>query len=108
MQKVVAKIGDPAWMIATGDDLRFPGTTGGQPSWMTRVQHRYLDRVLAAATVDESVMAAMLQAYMLLAPPTVLFRPGVVARALRRGGAPNTAPPPAGAPAPHPALLPTP
>ena len=54
MQKAVAKVGEGAWMIATGDDLRFPETTGPKPSWLTRFQHRYLDRALAAATVDDS------------------------------------------------------
>jgi 2-polyprenyl-6-methoxyphenol hydroxylase-like FAD-dependent oxidoreductase len=93
MQKRVAKCADGAWMIATGDDLRFPGTTGATPSRLMRMQHRYLDRVLAAATVDEHVMEGLLQAFLLLAPPTVLFRPGIVARAWRRGGAPNHEPP---------------
>jgi 2-polyprenyl-6-methoxyphenol hydroxylase-like FAD-dependent oxidoreductase len=94
MQKAVAKVGDGPWMIATGDDLRFPDTTGPKPSRVTRFQHRYLDRALAAATVDETVMDAVLQAFMLLAPPTVLFRPSIVSRALRFGGEPNTQPPP--------------
>ncbi len=93
MQKAVAKVGDGAWMIATGDDLRFPDTTGLKPSRLTRLQHRYLDRALATATVDETVMDAVLQAFMLLAPPTVLFRPSIVARSLRLGGEPNTEPP---------------
>jgi 2-polyprenyl-6-methoxyphenol hydroxylase-like FAD-dependent oxidoreductase len=93
MQKAVAKVGQGPWMIATGDDLRFPDTTGPTPSRLTRFQHRYLDRALAAATVDETVMDAVLQAFMLLAPPTVLFRPSIVARALRFGGEPNTEPP---------------
>ena len=92
MQKAVAKVGDGAWMIATGDDLRFPDTTGPKPSRLTRLQHRYLDRALAAATVDETVMDAVLHAFMLLAPPTVLFRPSIVARSLRFGGEPNTEP----------------
>jgi 2-polyprenyl-6-methoxyphenol hydroxylase-like FAD-dependent oxidoreductase len=93
MQKGVAKVGEGAWMIATGDDLRFPGTTGPKPSRLTRFQHRYLDRALAAATVDETVMDAVLQAFMLLAPPTVLFRSSIVARSLRLGDEPNTEPP---------------
>jgi 2-polyprenyl-6-methoxyphenol hydroxylase-like FAD-dependent oxidoreductase len=94
MQKVVAEVGDAPWMIATGDDLRFPDTTGPTPSPLIRLQHRYLDRVIAASTVDGTVMAAMLQVFLLLSPPTVLFRQSVVGRALRRGGAPNLEPPP--------------
>ena len=58
MQRLVAKQGDPAWMIATGDDLRMPTTTGGKRNVATSVQHRYLDRVMAAATADETVLAA--------------------------------------------------
>ncbi len=84
MQRLVAKQGDPAWMIATGDDLRMPTTTGGKRNVATSVQHRYLDRVMAAATADETVLAAMLQAFFLVTPPTVLFRPNIVVRSLFR------------------------
>jgi 2-polyprenyl-6-methoxyphenol hydroxylase-like FAD-dependent oxidoreductase len=101
MQRRVAKEGDGAWMIATGDDLRMPTTTGATANGLTRIQHRYLDRVLAAATEDQTVMFAYLQALFLTAPPTVLFRPNVVVRTLLRrrpgleGGQPNRTPDPA-------------
>ena len=62
-QRRVAKEGDAAWMIATGDDLRMPTTTGAAATAATRMQHRYLDRVLAAATTDEEVLAAVMQAF---------------------------------------------
>jgi len=72
-------------MFATGDDLRMPTTSGAVANRATRMQHRYLDRVMAAATTDDVVLAAMMHALFLTAPPTVLFRPNIVARALRRG-----------------------
>ena len=50
-------------MIATGDDLRMPTTTGAAATAATRMQHRYLDRVLAAATTDEEVLAAVMRAF---------------------------------------------
>ena len=50
-----------------------------------RMQHRYLDRVMAAATADEPTLAAMMDALFLVAPPESLFRPTVAWRALRRG-----------------------
>jgi 2-polyprenyl-6-methoxyphenol hydroxylase-like FAD-dependent oxidoreductase len=84
MQRRVAKAGDPAWMIATGDDLRMPTTTGATATRSTRMQHRYLDRVIAAANTDPIVQAAMMRVFFLLAPPTLLFRPNVVARSLFR------------------------
>jgi len=85
MQRRVAKEGDAAWMIATGDDLRMPTTSGAVANRATRMQHRYLDRVMAAATTDDVVLAAMMHALFLTARPTVLFRPNIVARALLRG-----------------------
>ncbi|MGH9136170.1 MAG: NAD(P)/FAD-dependent oxidoreductase [Acidimicrobiales bacterium] len=105
MQRRVAKTGNAAWMIATGDDLRMATTTGAKASTVTRMQHRYLDRVLAAATTDETVLAAAMQAFFLLAPPTVLFRPSILARALRsRPGAATVGEPPVATPPRQPAL----
>jgi 2-polyprenyl-6-methoxyphenol hydroxylase-like FAD-dependent oxidoreductase len=81
----VAAAGRAAWMIATGEDLRYPTTKGSTPTPAMRMQHRYLDRVMAAATADEPTLAAMMDALFLVAPPASLFRPTVMWRALRRG-----------------------
>ena len=79
----VAAAGKAAWMIATGDDLRYPSTTGAKASAAMRLQHRYLDRVMAAATTDERAMAALTDVLFLLARPESLFKPAMVRRALR-------------------------
>jgi 2-polyprenyl-6-methoxyphenol hydroxylase-like FAD-dependent oxidoreductase len=84
-RREVAAAGKGAWMIATGDDLRYPTTTGASANAVMRMQHRYLDRVIAAATTDEVAMAAMTDALFLLTRPESLFKPGVMWRALRRG-----------------------
>jgi 2-polyprenyl-6-methoxyphenol hydroxylase-like FAD-dependent oxidoreductase len=94
MQRQVARSGKAAWMIATGDDLRLPTTTstaGAGANAMTRFQHRYLDRVLAAATRDQVVLGAVMKAFFLLSPPESLFRPSIVGRAMRRRPQPETA-----------------
>jgi 2-polyprenyl-6-methoxyphenol hydroxylase-like FAD-dependent oxidoreductase len=93
MQRRVARCGEAAWMIATGDDLRLPSTTGATAGAATRIQHRYLDRVMTAATNDEIVAGALLDAFFLIAPPTSLFKPSIVARVLRHSSAPSTAAP---------------
>ena len=102
-QRLVAKAADAAWLIATGDDLRLPTTTGATANAVTRLQQRYLDRVLAAATTDETVLDAMCEVFFLLAPPTALFRRRVMSRVLGRRADPPTDPP-ARAPRPAPAL----
>jgi 2-polyprenyl-6-methoxyphenol hydroxylase-like FAD-dependent oxidoreductase len=98
MQRRVAATGKAAWMIATGDDLRMPTTTstaGAGSGRMMRIQHRYLDRVIAAATGDETVLAAVMEAFFLLSPPESLFRPSILLRTLRRRPAAEPAPSPA-------------
>ncbi len=93
MQRRVARCGDAAWMIATGDDLRMPTTTGATAGASTRVQHRYLDRVMTAATNDDVVASALIDAFFLVAPPTSLFRPSIVTRVMRHSKAPSMAGP---------------
>jgi hypothetical protein len=69
MPRDVARCGRAAWMIATGDDLRLPTTKGATANLALRLQHRYLDRVIAAATRDVTVLAAMTDVFFLLARP---------------------------------------
>jgi hypothetical protein len=90
MQRVVARCGRAAWMIATGDDLRLPTTKGAKANLAVRMQHHYLDRVLAAATRDVTVLDAMIDVFFLLARPESLFRPSIVARVMRSAGAVST------------------
>jgi 2-polyprenyl-6-methoxyphenol hydroxylase-like FAD-dependent oxidoreductase len=82
-QRAIARCGDPAWLIATGEDLRYPHTTGATAGPATRLTHRWLDRVTAAANTDPIVTAAFFDVLLLLAPPTSLFRPAIAWRALR-------------------------
>jgi len=53
-----------------------------RPGLSTRLAQRYFDRLLEVATVDEHVSTAFLRVLHLLDPPGVLFRPGVLTRAL--------------------------
>ena len=96
----MAKANAGAWMVATGEDLRWPGTEGGSVTVADRVVRRYLDRVVAAAATDAVVGGAFFDVIALLAPPTSLMRPALAARVLGR----RHAAPPAAAPTP----LPTP
>jgi hypothetical protein len=82
-------------LLCTGSDLRFTGTTGAKANAVTRLQHRYLDRVLAAAASDAHVNAAFLRVLNMLDAPTALFRPGVAVRAMSPAGRPaSTVPAP--------------
>ncbi len=102
LQRAVAKTNAGAWMVATGEDLRWPGTEGGSTSMADRVLRRYLDRVVAAAATDPVVNEAFFDVVALLAQPTSLMRPALALRVLAR----RHAPPGAMAPPPLPAATP--
>jgi hypothetical protein len=103
LQRAVAKANAGAWIVATGDNLRWPGTEGGSTSAGDRLVHRYLDRVVAAATVDPVVAEAFFDVVALLAAPTSLLRPALALRVLARRHALPAPTPPAPLPAATPA-----
>jgi 2-polyprenyl-6-methoxyphenol hydroxylase-like FAD-dependent oxidoreductase len=94
VQRAIVKPAESAWMLSTGEDLRYPTTQGARVTPATRLTHRYMSRVLRAAAVDPSVNAAFLRVLNMIDPPQALFGPRVMARALapsRRS--PEAAPP---------------
>jgi 2-polyprenyl-6-methoxyphenol hydroxylase-like FAD-dependent oxidoreductase len=109
-QKEVARSHAGAWQIVSGEDLRYPTAEGAGRGLPTRLGHRYFDRVVRAAMKDGSANRAFVDVMGLMAPPSSLFRPSVLLRALALGGSEGTrdaADPPssAGRPEPHTAIL---
>jgi len=83
-QQRLARVNEPAWLLATGEDFRFRETEGGRPGWSARLLHRYLDHVLLAAAEDPRVHRVFIEVLQLLAPPRALMRPSVALAVLRR------------------------
>jgi 2-polyprenyl-6-methoxyphenol hydroxylase-like FAD-dependent oxidoreductase len=77
-----AKVIANPWQIAVGADFAYPECTGPKPPG-TDLVNRYMARVLLAAQVSPEVNTAMILVQNLLAPPSTLFRPGMV-RTVRR------------------------
>lgn len=92
-QRLAKAIANP-WLLATGEDFRYPTTEGGRPNAVTRLMHGYLDRVVATSTTDPVVAGAFNKVVQMVARPTLLFHPEVVVRTLRGPGkAPSDAHP---------------
>ncbi|MGW1016465.1 NAD(P)/FAD-dependent oxidoreductase [Streptomyces niveus] len=83
IQQAVAKCLKPAWLIATGEDSRYPDTDGPRPGRLGRMQQDYLARVLAAANTDPVVAGAFFAVLSLNRPPQTLLTPRIATRALR-------------------------
>lgn len=79
----IAAAAADAWLMAGSEDVRFPATTGGPGGSAVRLQHRYLDRVMARATVDPAVCTAFVAVMSLTRPPGHLFHPKVLWPVLR-------------------------
>lgn len=77
--KRTAKIIDRIWLMATGEDFRFPETTGNRPFGINLV-NKYIERIHLASITDEVVCAAFLKVMGLLKPPASLFYPGILWR----------------------------
>ncbi len=90
-QKALAVVAAGPWQLATGQDVRWPRTTGGQASDpmthpMTRMVQHYLDRVLATMPYSATVAEAFLYVQNMLKPPTSLFHPKIMWQVLKPTG----------------------
>ena len=70
------------WLMATGEDFRWPMTTGDRPSWFSQQLQRYFDRVIQAANSDPYVHRAFMEVVHLAKPPIYLLRPHTVWKAI--------------------------
>ncbi len=71
-----------AWLMATGEDLRYPGTEGDRPGIVMRMTQRYTDLMANAMPYDTHVSLAFMQAMNLTVSPITLMRPAIMVRVL--------------------------
>lgn len=82
-QRRLARRNADPWMLSTGEDVRFPTTRGTPVRASTRAMHRYLDRVVIASTRDPRVADVYVHVLGMLTRPSAVYRPHVLAAALR-------------------------
>ena len=72
-------------MMATGEDLRWPTTSGGQIDKMSLLMQGYMDRVMEFSTNHPEVYQTFGEVAHLVKPPTALFSPRILAPVLLQG-----------------------
>ncbi len=82
-QRQLAKVNAAPWLLATGEDLRYPETEGAGRDWTTRLMQRYVDRVMYATPRYPEVALAFAEVISMVSPPSRLLSPGILARVLR-------------------------
>lgn len=79
-QRLAARKGAGAWLIATGEDRRYRETVGPRVLPHTKIINAYVSRVVAAADNDPVVCASLLDVLALRSGPFSLLRPSVARR----------------------------
>jgi 2-polyprenyl-6-methoxyphenol hydroxylase-like FAD-dependent oxidoreductase len=83
-QKRLAKATTIPWLMATGEDLRYPATEGQRPGFATRLVQKYIDQVQLLTPHDENAARVFFQVTNLIRPPTAFFQPTIILKVLRR------------------------
>ena len=82
VQRQLAKRNATPWLLATGEDFRYPATEGGHPDRLTRLTHWYMDRVLLLCAEKVDVYSSFASVLHMLKPPSTLFRPSILFQVL--------------------------
>jgi len=82
-QKAIAREIKTAWLLSTGEDLRYPGTKGHR-SLGIRLFNWYIRRVVCLTEFDPYVATAFFQVYHLIKPWKSLFDPRIASTVLSR------------------------
>jgi 2-polyprenyl-6-methoxyphenol hydroxylase-like FAD-dependent oxidoreductase len=78
-QKQLAKVIATPWALATGEDIRYPGSEA-QPKLAEQMLQKYVHRVMAVSTHNPDVRRALLEVFTMMAEPVRLLQPGVVSK----------------------------
>jgi 2-polyprenyl-6-methoxyphenol hydroxylase-like FAD-dependent oxidoreductase len=81
-QQRLAQVLKTPWLMSTGEDFRWPATTGERPGWLSQRLQGYIDRVTQAANGDARIQADFIKVAHLAEPPGVLFKPRTFWKAL--------------------------
>jgi hypothetical protein len=76
-QKKIAKVVRVPWLLATGEDLRFPETAGHRPP-ATRLLNWYAGRVHELAASHPLTTLRFYEVLHMLKSPAVLFNPRIL------------------------------
>jgi hypothetical protein len=83
-QKRLAKFMFGPWMLATGEDFKWPGTEGRRPNAVMQLIQRYADQVLFVAGDDQHACQVFLEVQHGLRPAEALLQPRIAAKVLQR------------------------
>jgi 2-polyprenyl-6-methoxyphenol hydroxylase-like FAD-dependent oxidoreductase len=83
-QRELARVNHPIWLLATGEDFRYPQAVGGRRTlWMTLIHH-YIDQIIRQAPHNRLLYQRMVEVIHLLRSPVALGSPAILMGILKR------------------------
>jgi hypothetical protein len=82
-QKQLAKILQTPWLMATGEDFRYPTTEGGKADKITQLMQMYIDKILELSVSDSDISKRFAEVAHMIKTPNTLFTLTVLSKVLR-------------------------
>ncbi|MFJ2995332.1 NAD(P)/FAD-dependent oxidoreductase [Pandoraea sp. NPDC087047] len=79
LQRALARVARPAWILSTGVDIRQTGDRG-PAHWKAQLMQCYVERLLPLAVEDDAIFRLFMRVMHMVEPPSALFVPSVAAR----------------------------
>lgn len=90
-QRRLARVTEMPWQFATGEDFRWPETSGERPGAIQRFVRAYSDLVMQLVEDDAEAARTLMRVLHFIEPPTSLFRPSIAGHVLARAARPALA-----------------
>ncbi|MGI5213365.1 NAD(P)/FAD-dependent oxidoreductase [Plantactinospora sp. CA-290183] len=78
LQQAIARTVEPAWLMATGQDILYPSAIGRRPPATARLAQRYFERMMQTGISRRTVAYPLLDVFSLSAPIRSLLSPRIV------------------------------
>lgn len=82
-QKRLAREIDPAWLLATSEDARYPTTEGTRATLAMRIMQRYMHHLQLIMLDSPVLYLTFLEVVNMIKPASALFHPAILLRVLR-------------------------
>lgn len=81
-QKKLFKVIQTPWLMATGEDIRWPMTEGGEINWMTQLNQGYFNQMMLIMKDHPDLYQTFTEVIHMLKSPTAFFHPKYLIKVL--------------------------
>jgi 2-polyprenyl-6-methoxyphenol hydroxylase-like FAD-dependent oxidoreductase len=91
LQAAICVLARVPWQVATGQDIQYPGATGGRPPASAKLVQAYFERLIRTSAANPDLAALLYEAVTFSGPMSRLVSPAAVLAALRGPALPELA-----------------